>query len=308
MARCIVTGGAGFIGSHIVEELIRLGYDVAALDDLSASGMANLQDLGDVELVTGSITDPGAVSKAMQDADYVFHEAALVSVVESVKDPAKAEMINVQGSRNVLEAALDAGVNKVILASSAAVYGDAQPPVREDADKKPLSPYGESKLEMEKLALEYNENGLDTVSLRYFNVYGPRQGSGSPYSGVISRFMDALMENTVPVIYGDGTQTRDFIYVKDVARANILAIQKHVKGDALNIATGKGTSIRELLSTMSGILNADAVPELKDWREGDIKHSFADISKAKELIGFEPSFSLDEGLRETIAWRKASLP
>jgi len=302
MARCLITGGAGFIGSHIVEALQRMDHEVAVLDDFSEGSLNNLKHLeGKVHFIKGSITDKEAVDKAVKGCEFIFHEAALVSVAESVKDPEKTMLVNVEGSRNVLEAALKNGAKKVILASSAAVYGNSAPPLAETADKNPLSPYGKSKLEMEKLALEYGEKGLGTVCLRYFNVYGPRQSSGSPYSGVISQFMDALLAGRPAVIYGDGGQTRDFIYVKDVVRANILAMQKG-KG-CINIATGKQSTLNELLSVLADLVGTAPRKENRTEREGDIKHSYADVSKAKELLGFEPEYSLEEGLRQTLSWK-----
>lgn len=302
MAKCTVTGGAGFIGSHIVEELQRLGHEVVVLDDFSEGHLKNLKHLeGNVHFIKGSITDRTAVEKAVKGSEFIFHEAALVSVAESVKHPEKTMLVNVEGSRNILEAALENGAKKVILASSAAVYGDTPPPLAEAADKNPLSPYGESKLEMEKLASEYGEKGLGTICLRYFNVYGPRQGSGSPYSGVISQFMGALLGGKPAVIYGDGEQTRDFIYVKDVVRANILAMGKG-KG-CINIAAGKPSTLNELLSVLADILGTAPKKENRKEREGDIKHSYADVSKAKELLGFEPVYSLEKGLEQTIKWK-----
>lgn len=304
MAKCTVTGGAGFIGSHIVGELQHLGHEVVVLDDFSEGSLKNLKSLeGNVHVIRGSITDRAAVDKAVEGSEFIFHEAALVSVVESMRNPERTMLVNVEGSRNILEAGLENGTKKVIIASSAAVYGHSPPPLAETAEKNPLSPYGKSKLEMEKLALEYGEKGLGTVCLRYFNVYGPRQGSGSPYSGVISQFMDALLAGKPVVLYGDGTQTRDFIYVKDVARANILAMEKG-KG-CINIATGKPTSLNELLSVLADLVGALPQKEKRKEREGDIRDSCADVSKAQELLGFEAAYSLEKGLEETFKWKLA---
>jgi UDP-glucose 4-epimerase len=300
MAKCLVTGGAGFIGSHISLELKKQGHDVMVLDKTSVS---NLETQG-IEVVRGSITDLNTVENATKGVDYVFHEAALVSVAESMTDPEKTRLVNVIGSRNVLDAALKNGTKKVILASSAAVYGDSPPPLSETAEKKPLSPYGESKLEMEHLASEYKEKGLNTISLRYFNVYGPFQSTGSPYSGVISKFIQSMLENKKVIIYGDGGQTRDFIYVKDVVNANILSMESKA-GGCFNIATGRQTSIKELSSVIAELLGKIPEIEMQDEREGDIKHSYADVSKAKELLDFEAEYSLKKGLEKTIEWMKS---
>jgi nucleoside-diphosphate-sugar epimerase len=208
----------------------------------------------------------------------------------------------------VLDAALKNGAKKVVLASSAAIYGASPPPLSESAGKDPMSPYGKSKLDMELLASRYSEEqGLGTLSLRYFNVYGPRQSSGSEYSGVISRFMDALLMGKRPVIYGDGGQTRDFIYVSDVVRSNIMAMESSAcKGEGINIATGKPVSVNELLETIAELMEKDADADSLEEREGDIKHSYADVSKAKELLGFEAEYSLEKGLEKTISWRKGT--
>ncbi len=305
MASCLVTGGAGFIGSHIAGRLLSDGHDVRVLDDLSGGTEANLSAAGrGIRLLKGSICDQGALDEAVDGVENVFHEAALVSVSESVRDPAKARRINVDGTRMVLEAAEKAGARKIVLASSAAVYGDASPPLAETARTAPLSPYGESKLALEKLAAGFNGRSLRTVSLRYFNVYGPRQSLASE-SGVVARFVDVLCAGRTPVIYGDGTQTRDFIYVSDVVEANMLAMRKReADGQAFNVATGRPTSLKELLSALGRILGRGAAPRFEGWREGDIRHSYADVKKAAAVLDFKASMPLEKGLAETVRWRR----
>ncbi|HSB46968.1 MAG TPA: SDR family oxidoreductase [Candidatus Bilamarchaeum sp.] len=297
MADCLVTGGAGFIGSHIAELLLSAGHAVTILDNLSSGRKSSIPH--GAKLVRGSVTDRKAVDKAMEGIDCVFHEAAIVSVAFSMKEPIKTMEVNAGGTGTVLESALSSGAKKVVIASSAAVYGDSPPPLREDSPLRPISPYGESKLACERLAGSYSkEHGLKAVSLRYFNVYGPRQDPSSPYSGVIARFMDAARRGGRPTIFGDGTQTRDFIYVKDVARANLHAMERGESGE-FNIGSGKPVSVLWLWGSIKGIARSGGEPEFAPAREGDIKHSLADISKAKKSLGFEPGYSLEAGLRET---------
>ncbi len=304
--RALVTGGAGFIGSHIVERLLSNNWDVVVLDDLSGGKMENIaQFLERVEFVKGSITDGKAVKKAIADVDYVFHEAAVVSVQASFLEPQKTMLVNVEGTKTLLDEALDAGVKRVIFASSAAVYGSAEPPIREDFELKPLSPYGESKVAGEQLMREYAKKGLETVSLRYFNVYGPRQNPSSQYSGVITRFVHKMLNGERPVIYGDGNQTRDFIFIEDVVSANILAAKnKNAAGDVFNIGSGVPLTINQLVGILSELLNYDGDPEYTERREGDIYDSYADISKAQSLLGFKVTTSIEEGLKKTIEWQR----
>jgi len=306
MMRALVTGGAGFIGSHIVERLLSNNWDVVVLDDLSGGKMENIaQFLERVEFVKGSITDGKAVKKAIADVDYVFHEAAVVSVQASFLEPQKTMLVNVEGTKTLLDEALDAGVKRVIFASSAAVYGSAEPPIREDFELKPLSPYGESKVAGEQLMREYAKKGLETVSLRYFNVYGPRQNPSSQYSGVITRFVHKMLNGERPVIYGDGNQTRDFIFIEDVVSANILAAKnKNAAGDVFNIGSGVPLTINQLVGILSELLNYDGDPEYTERREGDIYDSYADISKAQSLLGFKVTTSIEEGLKKTIEWQR----
>ena len=304
--RALITGGAGFIGSHIAERLVSLGWDVVVLDDLSSGKSENMKSFSDrILFISGSITDKQAVEKAVSGADYVFHEAALVSVVKSVSNPEETHKINVEGTRNVLEASLGAKVKRLVFASSAAIYGNANPPVAEDFEFNPLSPYAESKIEGEKLMAEFNEKGLETVSLRYFNVYGERQDPDSQYSGVITRFVGKMLNSESPTIYGDGNQSRDFIYVDDVVDANLAAVEKkEAAGEAFNIATGKPITINQLEGLLSELTGYDGEPEYGEKREGDIYDSYADVSKALKYLGFKASTNIDEGLRKTIEWQK----
>ncbi len=305
--KALITGGAGFIGSHLVEKLVGKGWTVRVLDDLSNGRTANLDSTsGKFEFLEGSITDKSVVEKAVSGIDCIFHEAALVSVAESVTNPEKTREVNVEGTRNILEAALASGVSRVVFASSAAVYGDANPPIPEDAALNPLSPYGESKAEGEKLMKEFSGKGLETVMLRYFNVYGPRQDPKSPYSGVITRFINKMLAGENPAIYGDGNQTRDFIYVEDVMEANVLAAEKSgISGESFNIGTGLPVTVNQLEGLLSELTDYGGEPEYAEKREGDIYDSYADVSKAEKILGFKASVPFEEGLRKTIEWQKS---
>jgi nucleoside-diphosphate-sugar epimerase len=307
MMKALVTGGAGFIGSHIAEALVRIGWETRVMDDLSNGKKENLEPFfSEIEFISGSITDNTVVKKALEGTDYIFHEAALVSVVESVSNPEKTHEINVEGTRNVLEAALEAKVKRVVFASSAAIYGDANPPIKEDFEFNPLSPYAESKIEGEKLLKEFAEKGLETVSLRYFNVYGERQDPKSQYSSVITRFIERMLAGENPRIYGDGNQTRDFIYIDDVVNANIIAAEKEgINGNAFNIGTGIPVTINQLEGLLSELIGYEGEPEYTEKREGDIYESFADVSRAERILGFRASTPFEQGLRNTIEWQKS---
>jgi UDP-glucose 4-epimerase len=299
--RYVITGGAGFIGSNLAESLSK-DNDVLVIDDLSAGKMENLAGM-DVKFLKGSITDPALLKEAFSGADCVFHQAAIASVKKSVEDPARTNAVGIDGTLNVLIAARDAGVSRVVQASSAAVYGSSPLlPKREDMPPEPMSPYAVSKLAAEQYARVFQElYGLKTVSLRYFNVFGPKQDPSSEYSGVISRFISALKRGEQPVIYGDGEQTRDFVFVADVVSANILASRG--PPGVYNIATAKSISLNLLLNVMGEILNYEVHPRYGPARSGDIKHSLADISRAKE-IGYAPQCNLEEALMKTIQWFK----
>lgn len=301
-ATVLVTGGCGFIGSHLVDALLAEGLAVRVLDNLSSGRTENLrQAAGRAELVVGDVRDAAAVNAAMAGVTHIFHEAALVSVFDSVNRPLQNHEINIGGTLNVLLAAREHGVRRVVMASSAAVYGnDPELPKRETMRPHPASPYALAKLTGEYYLRLFAElYGVQTVSLRYFNVYGPRQDPSSPYSGVISRFADGLAAGRTPIVFGDGLQTRDFVYVGDVVRANLLAMRSRRAGggEAVNIGTGRRTSLLELLDTLGRIDGRGPAPEFREARAGDVRDSVADIGAARELLGFEPAVSLEDGLR-----------
>ncbi len=308
--KCLVTGGAGFIGSHIVQGLLDSDQDVVCLDNFDPtysietkkSNIAPFFANENFEFVEGDILDRGLVKKITVDVEYIFHEAALVSVVESMNDPQKTIEINTIGTLNILEAGRMNNVRKVILASSAAVYGDS--PIlmkKEDLIPVPKSPYAISKLDCEYASrIYYEEYGLKTTTLRYFNVYGPRQDVTSPYAAVMPIFIKKALGNEDLIIYGDGLQTRDFIFVKDIVHANELVMSK---GDGLtfNVASGSSTSIKEVAEKIIELTGSKSDIVHKEPRKGDIKHSLADISKINN-IGFKTGFDLEKGLGETIEW------
>jgi len=297
----LVTGGAGFIGSHITDRLLADGHRVRILDNFSTGKHENIPDSADVEVVEGDVGDYDTVCAAMQQVDIVFHEAAIASVPETVGNPLASERVNYRGTVNILEAARHAGVQRVMFACSAAVYGDLpELPKREDMPVKPLTPYAIDKLASEYACQAYyNLYGLETVSLRYFNVFGPRQDPSSPYSGVISIFSDYLNQGKQPTIYGDGEQTRDFVYVADVVEANIRAsTSSTAPGRTFNVATGGILSINDLLKTICSVKNQPFSPTYKPGREGDIRHSRADISAAKEYLEWQPIVGFENGLQK----------
>jgi len=295
----IVTGGAGFIGSHIAEELSK-DNDVIVIDNLYAGKIENIPP--NVKFIQADIRDYKSIAELISQADYVFHEAALVSVVESVERPLLTEEINVLGTLNILKALSD-GQGKLIFASSAAVYGDNQNlPLKESEKPKPLSPYGITKVSAEYYCKVFYElYGVPTVSLRYFNVFGERQGYNQ-YAGVISIFINRALNGEPLIIYGDGRQTRDFIYVKDVVKANILAAESsRANGKVFNVARGERTTIVELALKIIDATNSPSSIIFDKPRPGDIKHSQADISEIKKL-GFKLDYSLEEGLLKTVKW------
>jgi len=306
MENVLVTGGAGFIGSHLVERLVREGYNVKVLDNFSTGDKDNLRNvIDDIEILDIDIQNKVEVWNSMKGIDYIFHEAAMTSVEESVKNPAKCWKVNITGTLHVLNGAVKNNVKRVVLASSAAVYGtNMQLPKRENMDTSPVSPYGDSKTMNEINAKQfYKNNGLDCVCLRYFNVYGPRQSPNSSYSGVISKFIGRMSNDMQPIIYGDGKQTRDFIYVSDVVEANILAMKsKKAPGLTFNIGRGIQTSLLDLVSEINTIFEKSLVPHFRDSKKGDIKYSYSDISKAKEILDFNPNIILKEGLVKTVKW------
>jgi UDP-glucose 4-epimerase len=297
----LVTGGAGFIGSHISDRLLADGHHVRILDNFSTGKRGNIPQSDNVEVVEGDVGDYDSVRAAMQQVDKVFHEAAIASVPETVGNPLASERVNYRGTLNILEAARHAGIQRVVFACSAAVYGDLpELPKQETMPVKPLSPYAVDKLASEQACQMFTYlYGLETVSLRYFNVFGPRQDPSSPYSGVISIFADHLQHGKQPTIYGDGEQTRDFVYVSDVVEANIRAASSpSAAGKAINIATGGRLSINDLLTTVCNIKGKPFEPRYKPARQGDIRHSRADISAAREFLDWQPVVGFEAGLRE----------
>jgi len=306
MASYLVTGGAGFIGSHIVDELIRRGERVRILDDFSSGRRENVPAAG-VELIHGDAADPEAARRAVDGCEFVIHQAAIPSVPKSVKDPATSHHANVDGTLQILLAARDAGVRRLVFAGSSSVYGDAAVlPKREDMPTAPLSPYALQKLFGEEYCRMFTRlYGLETVTTRYFNVFGPRQQPGSPYSGVISLFIEALASGQAPTVHGDGEQTRDFTYVADVVDGVLRACTAEgVSGEVINVATGGRVSLRQLIAALQKILGTNVQPLFGPTREGDVRDSQADITKARQLLGYQPRTSLEDGLRKTVAWFK----
>jgi UDP-N-acetylglucosamine/UDP-N-acetyl-alpha-D-glucosaminouronate 4-epimerase len=304
--RYLVTGGAGFIGSNTVDELVGRGHDVLVLDDMSTGKAANLALVkSKIQLIQDSITNLDALREACRGVDCVIHLAAQVSVPRSVKDPIETNLINVNGTLNVLVAARDAKVKRVVLACSCAVYGKTSVlPIRESASLAPISPYGLSKQVGEAYGRMFQEMyGLEFVSLRYFNVFGPRQDPSSPYSGVLSIFSAALLGGRQPTVYGDGEQSRDFVYVKNVVEANILAAEvKRAAGLAINIGTGNRYTLNQTLGLLEKITGRPARAKYDSAREGDIRDSQADIGVAQEALGYHPRFGFEEGLKSTWEW------
>lgn len=304
----LVTGGAGFIGSHIVELLVRRGAEVRVLDNFLTGKRANIEPfLERVELIEGDIRDIDICRKAVEGVDSVLHQAALTSVPGSVEDPRPTNDVNITGTLNMLLAARDRRVRSFVLASSSAVYGDApELPKKEEQKCVPLSPYGFSKWVGERYCRMFRSlYGLRTVALRYFNVFGPRQDPFSQYAAVIPHFITGALRGEPPVIYGDGEQSRDFIYVENVAAANVLAAGAgDVPGGVLNIAGGRGTTVNELAARINAVLKTNLAPVYAPERTGDIKHSHADISAARARLGFEPAVLFEEGLERTVRWYK----
>lgn len=299
--KAIITGGAGFIGSNLAEVLSR-DNEVIIVDDLSTGNDANIRGF-EIELVKGSVTDLDLLRKVFKGADYVFHQAAIPSVPRSIKDPVSTNEANVTGTLNVLIAARDCSVKKVIFASSSSAYGDTpELPKREDMNPNPLSPYAVTKLIGEYYCNVFDEvYDLKTVALRYFNVYGPKQDPHSDYAAVIPKFIKRIQEGKPPIIYGDGTQTRDFTSVDDVVSANILAAESDAKG-VYNVATGKRITINELANVIMAIMGRDLDPIHEKPREGDVLHSLGDITKAKKDFGYAPGDKLEANLKETVKW------
>jgi len=304
--RFLVTGGAGFIGSNTVDELVRRGHEVVVLDDFSAGKAGNLAQVRPkIQLMEASVTNFDALRVGCRGVDCLIHLAAQTSVPRSVKDPIETNLINATGTLNVLVAARDAKVKRVVFASSCAVYGKTSAlPIREDASLAPISPYGVSKQVGESYGRVFHEMyGLEFVALRYFNVFGPRQDPSSPYSGVLSVFNAALRGGTQPTVYGDGEQSRDFVYVKNVVEANLLAAEaKGASGLIFNIGTGNRYTLNQTLALLGRITGRPAAAKYASPREGDIRDSQADIGLAQEVLGYHPRFGFEEGLNRTWEW------
>ena len=305
-SRTLVTGGAGFIGSHIVDKLIECDADVTVIDNLDTGNMENIvqhEQNDNFHFVKGDVCNFNIVKKLVKDVDAIFNLAAIASVQRSIENPLLVNEVNVEGTLNLLKASVDSDVKRFIQVSSAAVYGDAPTlPVREDFNLMPLSPYAVSKLAAENYAKVFNQiYGLETVCLRYFNVYGPRQANND-YSGAITIFANSILENLPPKIFGDGKQTRDFVFVKDVVSANMLALtKKNAVGEVFNIATGKATTINKIVQILQEIMGKKNLkPVHQEPKEGDIRHSYGSIDKARTLLGYEPTFSLEKGLKELV--------
>jgi nucleoside-diphosphate-sugar epimerase len=304
--RYLVTGGAGFIGSHTVDELVRRGHGVVVLDDLSSGKEENLAEVRTkITFMKGSITDIEAVQRAMHQAEYVIHLAARTSVPRSVKDPIDTNRINVEGTLNVLVAARDNRVKRVVFAASSSAYGETPAlPKKESMQPSPISPYGVSKYAGELYAQSFGRcYGLENVCLRYFNIFGPRQDPDSPYSGVLSRFTAAFLQDEQPVVFGDGEQTRDFTYVENAVQANLLACEAPgASGFVFNIGTGDRYSLNQTLQILRELSAKKLPAKYEPVREGDIRDSQADITAARELLGYEPTVRFEEGLERTYEW------
>ena len=311
MSTYLVTGGAGFIGSHLSEELVRRGETVRVADSLVTGNRSNLDHIPNVEFVQGDLADIDFAKSVVQGCDYVLHQAAIPSVPRSVKDPITSNRANVDGTLNVLVAARDAGVRRLVFAGSSSAYGDTPTlPKDEDMPTNPLSPYALQKVVGEQYLQMFTKlYGLETVSIRYFNVFGPRQDPSSPYSGVISVFATALLENRSPKIYGDGEQTRDFTYVANVVDGVLRACEATgASGQVINVATGGRISLNELFKEMKKIVGASVNPEYVEPRAGDVRDSQADIRKAKDILGYKPTVSFEDGLKRTIEWYRTANP
>ena len=310
MARWLVTGGAGFIGSHVVEALTARGQSVRVVDDLSTGSVANLPADGEVEFTEADLAERRVAEAAVAGVDRVVHLAAMPSVPRSVNEPRRAHRANVEATHELLLAARDAGVRRVVLASSSSVYGESETlPKHEGMLPAPISPYALQKAIGERYAALYTKlYGLETVALRFFNVFGPRQSPASQYSGVISLFTAALLAGKAPVIYGDGEQTRDFTFVTDVARGVLLACEAPaaaVSGRVMNLARGQRISVNAIYATLERVIGTRVPARHTETRPGDVRHSHADVTRAREALGFEATTPVEEGLRKTVAWQRA---
>jgi nucleoside-diphosphate-sugar epimerase len=304
--RYLVTGGAGFIGSNTVDELVRRGHSVVVLDDLSSGKEDNLAEIRNkITFIKGSITDIEVVRKAMHEAEYVLHLAARTSVPRSVKDPIETNKINIDGTLNVLVAAKELKVKRVVFAASSSAYGETPTlPKVETMQPQPISPYGVTKFVGELYGQTFGRcYGLENVSLRYFNIFGPRQDPSSPYSGVLAKFCTAFLEETQPVVFGDGQQTRDFTFVENAVQANLLACEAaNVSGKVFNVGVGGRVSLNDVLRELQKITGKKLEAKYDPARDGDIRDSQADISQAREFLGYNPQVTFEDGLARTFQW------
>jgi UDP-glucose 4-epimerase len=307
--RCLITGGCGFIGSHLVAALVERGDTVRVLDNLSTGRRENLGALSaDVELLEGDLRDAEGVRRAVEGVEYVLHQAALASVPRSVEAPIPTHEADATGTLHVLVAAREAGVRRVVYAGSSSAYGDSPTlPKQEDMPVRPLSPYAAAKLAGEHYCAAFARSyGLETVTLRYFNIFGPRQDPQSQYAAVVPRFATAMLAGRPPTIYGDGTQSRDFTYVDNAVQANLLALDApNAVGESINVACGERYSLLDLVGALNAVLGTAIVPHHDPRRTGDVMHSLASIEKAERLLGYRPHVTFPEGLRRTVAWYQA---
>jgi nucleoside-diphosphate-sugar epimerase len=309
MAHYLVTGGAGFIGSHLAEELVHRGHRVRVADSLVTGRRANLDHISGIEFLEGDLAELDFARHSVKGVDFVLHQAAIPSVPRSVSDPVTSHRANVDATLNVLVAARDARVSRLVFAGSSSAYGDTPTlPKHEDMPTHPLSPYALQKVVGEQYLQMFTKlYGLETVSTRYFNVFGPRQDPSSPYSGVISVFATALLEGRAPTIFGNGEQTRDFTYIANVVDGVLRACEAgDANGQVINVATGGRISLNTLFETMRRLIGVDVLPTYADARPGDVRDSQADVSKARRILDYEPSVSFEEGLRLTVEWYRAS--
>jgi len=310
--RVLVTGGAGFIGSHVVEALVHEGRSVRVLDDLSTGSFEHLAAVTrSIEFLRGSVTDPATVRRALDGVTHVVHEAAIRAIPRSLDDPALCDRVNVGGTLSVFLAARDAGVRRLVMASSSSIYGDAEAyPVREDHPTHPASPYAVSKLAGELYAQLFRQlYGLEVVCLRYFNVFGPRMDAESGYAMAIPRFIAAMLRGEPPPVFGDGRQTRDFLFVENVADATLRALRApEVDPWVFNIGSGQEHSLLELVDTLNRLLRTRIAPRYLPAKAGESRRTLADVSRARRMLGYEPTVGLQEGLSRTIAWFRARLP
>ena len=306
MAACLVTGGAGFIGSHLVEALLERGFSVRVLDNFSTGSAANLARVGrEIELIEGDLTDFATVREAVRDTEVVFHLAALASVPRSIVDPLATHQACVDGTLNILMAAREAEVRRVVYAASSSAYGNSPKLPKSEADPtNPLSPYAVAKLAGEQYCAAFSQvYGLETVRLRYFNVFGPRQSPDSPYAAVIPLFLQAMLAGRSPLIHGNGMQSRDFTFIEDVVQANLLAAEAlDVSGKVYNIACGTRTTLLELVEKINDLLGTEIQPTHDAARAGDVRHSLADITRAGAELGYSPTVDVEHGLRSCLEY------